>query len=129
MGKVPENPDEQAAPAVAVLGARAVDSKGAAELVALFEGGAAQLAGLAAGDRLIAIDGLQVDAQSVHDAIAQLLPGATAQVHAFRRDELMEFTLHAQLAEADTCDLWLLDASDLDENLTGRRNSWLGNHD
>jgi predicted metalloprotease with PDZ domain len=129
MGKVPENPAEQAAPAVAVLGARVVDSKGAAELVALFEGGAAQLAGLAAGDRLIAIDGLQVDAQSVHDAIAQLLPGATAQVHAFRRDELMEFTLHAQLAEADTCDLWLLDANDLDENLTGRRNSWLGHHD
>jgi predicted metalloprotease with PDZ domain len=129
MGKVPENPAEPAAPAVATLGARVVENKGAAELVSLFEGGAAQQAGLAAGDRLIAVDGLQVDGQSVHDAIAQLSPGTEVEVHAFRRDELMAFTLEAQLAEADTCDLWLLDAGDLDEKRVARRNSWLGQHD
>ena len=129
MGKVPEHPDEPAAPAMATLGARVVDNKGAAELVSLFEGSAAQQAGLAAGDRIIAVDGLQVDGQTVHDAIAQLPHGSAVQVHAFRRDELMEFTLHAQLAEADTCDLWLLDADDLDESVIGRRNSWLGHHD
>jgi len=129
MGKVPENPAEPAPPAAATLGARVVENKGAAELVSLFEGGAAQQAGLAAGDRLIAVDGLQVDGQSVHDAIAQLSPGAEVEVHAFRRDELMAFTLEAQLAEADTCDLWLLDAMDLDEKRVARRNSWLGQHD
>ena len=129
MGKVPENPAERAPPAAATLGARVVENKGAAELVSLFEGGAAQQAGLAAGDRLIAVDGLQVDGQSVHDAIAQLSPGAEVEVHAFRRDELMAFTLEAQLAEADTCDLWLLDAMDLDEKRVARRNSWLGQHD
>ena len=129
MGKVPENPADPAPKAVAILGARVVDSRGAAELVSLFEGGAAQQAGLAAGDRIIAVDGLQVDGQGVHDAIAQLSPGAAVQLHAFRRDELMEFTLHAEFAEADTCDLWLLDAGDLDENLLRRRNSWLGHHD
>jgi hypothetical protein len=41
----------------------------------------------------------------------------------------MEFTLQAQLAEADTCDLWLLETSGLDESVTLRRNSWLGSHD
>ena len=129
MGGVPEKPAEDPPKAAPVLGARVVDNKGAAELVALFEGGAAQKAGLAAGDRLIAVDGLQVDGQSVHDAIARLSPGHEVRLHAFRRDELMEFTLQAQLAEADTCDLWLLETSGLDESVMRRRNSWLGSHD
>jgi predicted metalloprotease with PDZ domain len=129
MGGVPEKPSEDPPKAEPVLGSRVVDNKGAAELVALFEGGAAQKAGLAAGDRIIAVDGLQVDGQSVHDAIARLSPGQSVRLHAFRRDELMEFTLQAQLAEADTCDLWLLDSSGLDKRVTLRRNSWLGSHD
>jgi hypothetical protein len=41
----------------------------------------------------------------------------------------MEFTLRAQLAEADTCDLWLLETPGLDKRVTLRRNSWLGSHD
>jgi predicted metalloprotease with PDZ domain len=129
MGGVPENPAVDPSKAVPVLGARVVENKGAAELVALFEGGAAQKAGLAAGDRLIAVDGLQVDGQSVHDAIACLSSGHEVRLHAFRRDELMEFTLRAQLAEADTCDLWLLETPGLDKRVTLRRNSWLGSHD
>jgi len=128
MGKVPDHPAEDPPVAAPVLGARVVDNKGAAELVSLFEGSAAQQAGLAAGDRIIAVDGLQVDGQSMHDAIARLSPGHEVRLHAFRRDELMEFTLHAQLAEADTCDLWLLDASGLEESMAARRHSWLGQH-
>jgi len=128
MGKVPDHPAEDPPVAAPVLGARVVDNKGAAELVSLFEGSAAQQAGLAAGDRIIAVNGLQVDGQSMHDAIARLSPGHEVRLHAFRRDELMEFTLHAQLAEADTCDLWLLDASGLEESVAARRHSWLGQH-
>jgi predicted metalloprotease with PDZ domain len=129
MGKVPENPAEPAPPAVPVLGARVADSDGTAELVSLFEGGAAQQAGLAAGDRIIAVDGLRIDGQSVHDAIARVSPGEVARLHAFRRDELMEFTLEAQLAKADTCDLWILDNAGIEESVVVRRNAWLGNHD
>jgi predicted metalloprotease with PDZ domain len=128
-GGVPDDPDRSPPGPVPVLGARTRDNSGAAELVVLYEEGAAQKAGLAAGDRIIAVDGLQVDADSVHTEIAALPPGSEARLHAFRRDELMEFRLTAQPAQADTCDLWLLDIADGADAVLARRNAWLGTDD
>ena len=128
-GGVPDRPGEPAAEPVPVLGARTRDNRGAAELVTLYENGAAQRAGLAAGDRIIAVDGLQVDADTIHAAIAALSPGREVRVHAFRRDELMTFKLAMQPAEADTCDLWLLDDAEVAGTVLSRRAAWLGRHD
>lgn len=125
LGGVPEKPDEKPADPVPVLGASTRDNKGAAELVVLYEGGAAQKAGLASGDRVIAIDGLQVDSESIHGAIERLQAGDRVRLHAFRRDELLEFDLTAQLAEANTCELWLLDPGKHDEVTLARRKDWL----
>ncbi|HZZ11811.1 MAG TPA: PDZ domain-containing protein, partial [Paraburkholderia sp.] len=69
------------------LGARV---RGGADcmLAAVHEGGAAQKAGLSAGDVLIAIDGLRVTGMNLDALLSRYVPGAKVEVHAFRRDEL-----------------------------------------
>jgi predicted metalloprotease with PDZ domain len=69
------------------LGARV---RGGADctLTAVHDGGAAQKAGLSAGDVLIAIDGLRVTGANLDTLLGRYLPGAKVEIHAFRRDEL-----------------------------------------
>ncbi len=57
-------------------------------LAAVHDGSAAQKAGLSAGDVLIAVDGLRVAGSNLDTLLGRYLPGATVDVHAFRRDEL-----------------------------------------
>lgn len=85
----------------AVLGARA--GNGEAVLSQVFDGGPAQTAGLAAGDVVIAIDGLRVNGAGLEKSVASYAPGTTVEVHAFRRDELMRFAVRLEAAPADTC--------------------------
>ncbi len=73
--------------------------------------GAAQQSGLIAGDVIIAVDGLKVINNNIDERIARLPSGEATTIHAFRRDELMEFCFTPQLAESDTCDLWIKHAS------------------
>jgi len=47
-------------------------------------------------------------------------------VHAFRRDELMEFTLTPGTAPADVCELRLDDEAPAD--ILSRRQAWLAGH-
>jgi predicted metalloprotease with PDZ domain len=63
------------------------------KLSQVHEGGAAHLAGLSAGDLLVAIDGLRVNGAppAVESALARYKVGDTVTIHAFRRDELMRF--------------------------------------
>ncbi len=67
-----------------------VRMRGGAEaaIAAVHDGGAAQTAGLSAGDVLVAVDGLRVTGSNLDALLARYLPGATVEVHAFRRDEL-----------------------------------------
>ncbi|PLZ01432.1 peptidase M61 [Burkholderia sp. WAC0059] len=69
------------------LGARV---RGGAEctLAVVHEGGAAQKAGLSAGDVLVALDGLRVTGSNLDTLLARYRPGDALDVHAFRRDEL-----------------------------------------
>ena len=69
------------------LGAR-VRGGGDVTLAVAFEGGAAQKAGLSAGDVLVAIDGLRVTGANLDALLGRYQPGAKVEVHAFRRDEL-----------------------------------------
>jgi predicted metalloprotease with PDZ domain len=85
-----------------VLGARFKAAGDLVELTHVFEGGAAQAAGLAAGDRLVAVDGIQAKADTLAARIAGLPKGQPVTVHALRRDELMTFGLLPQPAPADT---------------------------
>ncbi|MES9938450.1 MAG: PDZ domain-containing protein, partial [Sedimenticola sp.] len=119
-GKAPESTEE----ARPVLGARIKNSNGAAELAVVLDGGAAQKAGLSAGDTLVAIDGIRATAGNVNDLVASVAKGERVEVHAFRRDELMSFDLNPLPAPEDTCHLWLLESSA--PEVESRRSSWLG---
>ena len=62
------------------------------KLSAVHENGAAHLAGLSAGDVLVAVDGLRVTAANLDSLLSRYAVGSTVEIHAFRRDELMTFS-------------------------------------
>ncbi|MFZ3287735.1 MAG: PDZ domain-containing protein [Telluria sp.] len=68
------------------------------KLTQVHEGGAAHLAGLSAGDVLVAIDGLRVagNPSNLDGLLARYRVGESVSVHAFRRDELMTFNVKLQ---------------------------------
>ena len=66
------------------------------KLSAVHEGGAAHRGGLSAGDILVAIDGLRVTATNLDALLGRYAVGASVEVHAFRRDELMTFRVTLQ---------------------------------
>ncbi|WP_410498322.1 M61 family metallopeptidase [Chitinibacter sp. S2-10] len=63
---------------------------------------AACLAGLAAGDLIIAVAGLRVSASQFERLMSESRTDQALTIHAFRRDELMNFELRPQNALADT---------------------------
>ena len=90
----------------------------------MLDGGPAQEAGLAAGDVIIAVDGIRVSRGACEKLLATYQAGATVRIHAFRRDELMEFPVVLTPAPADTCVLTFRD--DVDDATLKRRAAWLG---
>ena len=106
----------------AVLGARTAEDSAGVRLTHVLDGGAAQAAGLSAGDVLVAIGGLRTTARNLDKRLAQYPPGARTAVHAFRRDELLERMLVLQGAPVDTCTL-AVDTTDVAGRR--RRERWL----
>jgi predicted metalloprotease with PDZ domain len=73
------------------LGVRTAKDGGDCRLASVYEGGAAHLSGLSAGDVLVAMNGLRVTATNLDDLVARYRIGDRVTLHAFRRDELMSF--------------------------------------
>ncbi|WP_301102616.1 PDZ domain-containing protein [Propionivibrio sp.] len=90
------------------------------KLATVYDGGAAQAAGLAAGDLLLAINGLRATPDTLDQQLARYQPGATLKVHAFRRDELMQFNVRLGPPAADTARLFA------EANANSLRRTWLG---
>ena len=107
-----------------VLGVRLDEQSVEAKIAHVLTGGAALQAGLAAGDVIIAVDGLRATRASLEKLVGTRPPGTIVRVHAFRRDELMELEVTLQAAPADTCVLAL--AEHPDEAALARRAAWLG---
>ncbi|HPT50994.1 MAG TPA: PDZ domain-containing protein [Accumulibacter sp.] len=63
------------------------------KLATVYSCSPAQEAGLAAGDLLLAIDGLRVTPSSLEARLSRRKAGASVEIHAFRRDELMTFSV------------------------------------
>lgn len=108
-----------------VLGVRSTDDPVGAKLQIVFDHGAAQQAGLSAGDIVIAVDGLQVNHSTLDKIIASYAVGVSVSIHAFRRDELMEFKLKLQAAPTDTC--YLNQMAQVSELQQQNYRAWLGN--
>jgi predicted metalloprotease with PDZ domain len=107
----------------AVLGVKLAEGA-EAKLAQVFDGAAAQAAGLAAGDALVAVDGLRVTKANLDALLAAHRPGERVTVHAFRRDELMTFVVELQAPPMDTCEFRL--KPDADGAPRARRAAWLG---
>jgi len=113
-------PDE---PAAVALGARVgSDPNGDAKLLLLYDDGAAQRAGMSAGDAVLAIDGLRVSGATLERRVRTYVPGDTIVVTAFRRDELMTFNVTLLAQTARTCSLVMRDTP---IDAKGRRNAWM----
>ncbi|QLG87549.1 M61 family metallopeptidase [Chitinibacter bivalviorum] len=89
-------------PSACTWGVRTADDPQGVKLTHVLRHGAACAAGLAAGDVVIAINGLKASASQFASLASNAKSGQCYQVHAFRRDELMQFELVARDAIADT---------------------------
>jgi len=90
----------------------------------VLNGSPAEESGLAAGDTLVAVDGIRVTRDSLDTLVSGVEQGAEAEIHAFRRDELMRFRARPRPAPADTCELRVL--PDAPQDTVRRRAAWLG---
>jgi predicted metalloprotease with PDZ domain len=104
-GGGPAQPPKDAPPR-AVLGARIDAGGGDVKLGQVFDAGAAQAAGLSAGDVVVAIDGIRCTPGNWEQLVARHRPGDTIRVTGFRRDELFEREVRLLAAPADTYALW-----------------------
>lgn len=125
LGGVAEEPPEPA-PAKPVLGAKWRQHGSALLLEQIFDGGAAQRAGLSPGDEVIAVDGVRVDGARLESALARTPAGEAVMLHLFRRDELLSFEVRPQPAPADTCTLCVPD--EITDQQRRRREAWLRGH-
>ncbi len=105
------------------LGAK-VATQGEAKLAQVFDGGPAQAAGLSAGDVLVALDGLKVTGANLAASLERRRAGERVTIHAFRRDELMHFTLDLALPPATRITLGL--AKRPSEEVRVLRQAWIG---
>ena len=106
----------------AVLGVRLTEGS-EARLAAVFDNGAAQAAGLSAGDVLLAFNSIKVTRAGLEKLLQAARPGERVQVHAFRRDELLEFEVLLKPPAADTAVLQL--APEAAAPVLVRRRAWL----
>jgi len=87
------------------------ESHAGVKLSVVKTGGAAHQAGLSAGDVIIAVDNLQVKKGTIEKSLSVFKPGQSVPVHAFRRDELMLFSVTLNSPKQDTVFLTIDDAS------------------
>ena len=92
------------------------------KLGSVHEGGPAHRAGLSAGDVLVAINGLRVTASNLDGLLQRYRVGDEIEVHAFRRDELMHFSL---TLAADAAPQFTLEPRDKPVAGMRLRSSWL----
>jgi predicted metalloprotease with PDZ domain len=101
------------------LGIKTASEENKVKLATVFEGGPAQAAGLAGGDLLVALDGLRVTAGNLDGLLARRLAGEVVTVHAFRRDELMTFSVRLAPPAEDSARLAI------DKKANVLRKAWL----
>ena len=71
------------------------------KLTQVLDHGAAQRAGLSAGDVLVALDNLRITASSLDTLLKRRNAGDEVKIHAFRRDELMKFRVRLDAPPVD----------------------------
>lgn len=91
------------------LGVVAEGKDGFVRLVVVRTGSPAECGGLAAGDLLIALDGMRVTAEGLDELLSRYQPGDVVRCHAMRHDEMREFRVELTLGEESTAFLDLVE--------------------
>ncbi len=123
-GKAAKKPKDELA-VRGVLGVTLGGGDDGAHLAHVHEGGAAQAAGLSAGDVILAVDGLRATRGNLQRLCGERAPGACVHVHAFRRDELFETDVVLKAPAHDVA-YYTLRAGDVAADQ--RRAAWLTPH-
>jgi predicted metalloprotease with PDZ domain len=110
-------------PAGAWLGASLIFRFGKNSISVVQSGGPAELAGLAPGDELVALDSLKFTAANADTLLRDYRQDDVVTVTVFRGDELLRFTVTLAAPPDDTCYLMLADNPS--SNAEARRNAWL----
>lgn len=105
------------------LGLRTQVADGELRVSHVLDGGPAQAAGIAAGDVLVALEGLRVQPRGFDRQLDALRPGECVHLHVFRRDELLVFALTLAAAPADT--VFISVDGDAADAVVQRRRTWL----
>ncbi|RLW52580.1 MAG: peptidase M61 [gamma proteobacterium symbiont of Stewartia floridana] len=108
------------------IGAKWTGKNSGIKVQQVFDDGAAQNAGISAGDEIVAVDGLRMSAKQFENYILDTDAGDQIEVHLFRRDQLMSLVLQPQQAAFDTCYFDLTEPSD--EAVKQRQSDWLMGH-
>ncbi|VAW82026.1 Putative protease [hydrothermal vent metagenome] len=72
-------------------------------VIQVFDKGAAQNAGLSAGDILLAVDGFKIDGARYESRLNRYRPGQTVIVSFFRHEKLMQLSMELQAVTNETC--------------------------
>lgn len=94
-----------------------------AVIESVLTGGAGELAGLAPGDLVMAVDGLRATSENLDHLVNQAGRDGAVRLHVFRRDELFELWARPRPAMADACELMALEPAP--DSATRARASWL----
>ncbi|ASJ76457.1 M61 family metallopeptidase [Granulosicoccus antarcticus] len=103
------------------LGANFDDAPGGVKLLQVFSGGSAEKAGMAAGDILIAMNGLSVNKADVANHLARHANLGEISIHFFRLGQLHNAQLALEPAPEDTSMLEIVDSDRLKQWLSGGR--------
>lgn len=115
--------DKNNSPSNVSFGARFIENPLGAKVTHIFSDGSAELAGLSAGDIIIATNNLQVNKSNIDKVINSYSADEKLIIHAFRRDELKEFTLILKPAELTTCYLQL--NNKINKDIMKNQKEWL----
>lgn len=105
------------------LGIRTGAENGYLKVTHVLSQSAAEKAGLAAGDVLLALDDLRVTPGNFETQLSRCSAGKKRHLHFFRRDELMRCEITPRQQEADT---WGMRSGDAEAAIANLRQSWLG---
>jgi len=106
------------------LGAALAETDGQTVFQSIANGSPAEKAGVAPGDRAVALDDIELTAGNVDTRLRRYAPGDRVSLVVFRGDELITTKLRLAAPPEDTCYLVLDD--DAEADAVARREAWLG---
>ncbi len=110
-------------PLMSSIGAVYADKANGVALSSVTQGGAVQVAGMSAGDLIVAVNDIKANKSQLEQIQRKTAPGDHLRIHAFRRDEMMEFVVTLQAPEEST--IFFEALTDVDTTTLTARADWL----